>query len=101
MTDKGLNFIAKLECLTHLRLSSFKLDITAKGLKNLINSCERLKYVNIFHCYFPVSCFGYFGYKKRKLLKIMKHYEKYRKRVETRDEVNTKPLKCFWICGTE
>ena len=47
MTDKSLESIAKLKYLTHLRLKCSNLDITAKGLKNLIDSCERLKYVNI------------------------------------------------------
>ena len=93
LTDNGLKSIAKLKCLTHLRLKSFELDITANGLKKLIDSCERLKYVNIFHNRITES---YFGFKKRNLLKLIEHYEKYQKRVETRDEVNTKPLEGFW-----
>ena len=147
MTDKGLNSIAKLKCLTHLRLKYFELDITAKGFKNLIDSCERLKEVNIYYSCIPESYFGYkkrdFSefiqylrlksyifdiiakgfeilinscqlrkyvhifhtlifcfcprFEKREIFNIIKHYEKYQKRVETRDEVNTKPLKCFWI----
>ena len=47
MTDNSLKSIAKLKDLTHLRLNRLNdLDITAKGLKYLIDSCERLKYVN-------------------------------------------------------
>ena len=85
MTDKGLKSIAKLKDLTHLRLNNFDLDITAKGLKYLIDSCERLKFVNIFDFHIHHSCLRC---ERRKLMKIKKHYEKYRKREET---------KCFWI----
>ena len=34
----------------------FELDITAKGFKYLSDSCERLKYVNIFDCRIHDSC---------------------------------------------
>ena len=94
MTDKGLKSIAKLKYLSHLWLKSCELDITAKGLKNLIDSCERLKFVDIYFSSITKTCFGS---NIRKLRKIIGHHQKYRKRVETRDEVNTKPLKCFWI----
>ena len=94
ISDKGMKYISKLKYLTHLRLSYSQLNITAKGLKFLIDSCERLKSVDISFCCITES---YFGNKKRNFNKIIKHYQKNRKRVETRDEVKTKPLKCFWI----
>ena len=56
MTDESLKSIAKLKDLTHFLIEGFELDITAKGFKYLIDSCERLKYVNIFDCRIPYSC---------------------------------------------
>ena len=94
ISDKGLEYISKLKYLTKLRLSLDQFDITAKGLKYLADSCERLKFVEIIFFRISESCFGY---KKSGFTKTIEHYGKYRKRVKRRDEVNTKPLKCFWI----
>ena len=84
MTIKGLKSIAKLKYLTQLSFKHSKFDITSKDLKKLVDSWHRLKYVEIIHCPIPKSCPRY---EKRKLLKIIENIQKYRKRIETREEV--------------
>ena len=88
VTEKGLESIAKLKHLTHLRFA-VELTLTVKGLQKLMDSCERLKYVGI-----PLSHSPIYRKEEKKFQKLIEKYQNLR---QIRDENQTKSLKWYSV----